>query len=113
MIAPMVKGVVGVDASLKRVQICTENADKLGIKNVKFIRVPPGEKTPFIDNSFDCVTAASSIEQTPNPKETLEEMFRILKPGGKLRMANQKRKRCSLQIEFEYWAKGNPGYTEG
>ncbi len=30
--------------------------------------------------------AASSVEQTPNPKKTLEELYRVLKPGGRLRI---------------------------
>lgn len=48
--------------------------------------MPPGERLPFEDGCFDAVVAASSIEQTPDPKGTLEELYRVLKPGGRLRM---------------------------
>lgn len=86
LMAPMVEEVVGVDGSARRVEVCTENARRLGIENARFVHVPPGEALPFEDASFDGVAAASSIEQTPNAKATLAELCRVLKPGGRLRM---------------------------
>jgi SAM-dependent methyltransferase len=86
LMAPMVEEVVGVDGSKRRVDVCTANAERLGIDNASFVHVPPGEPLPFADDSFDAVTAASSIEGTPDPKATLKELFRVLKPGGRLRM---------------------------
>lgn len=85
-IAPIIEEVVGVDGSARRVEVCRANAQKLGIKNARFIHVPPGNSLPFADNSFDGITAASSIEQTPDPRVTLKELYRILKPGGKIRI---------------------------
>lgn len=86
LMAPMVEEVVGVDGSARRVEVCTENARRLGIENARFVHVPPGETLPFEDASFDGVAAASSIEQTPNAKATLAELCRVLKPGGRLRV---------------------------
>jgi len=86
LIAPMVKQVVGVEGSKRRTDVCTENAEHLGIKNASFVHVRPGEPLPFPDDSFDAVTAASSVEQTPDPNATLTELYRILRPHGRLRM---------------------------
>jgi len=86
LMAPMVEEVVGVDGSARRVEVCTENARRLGIENARFVHVPPGDSLPFEDESFGGVTAASSIEQTPDPQATLSELCRVLKPGGRLRM---------------------------
>lgn len=86
LIAPLVGEVVGVDGSRCRVEVCRCNAQRLGLDNTRFVHVPPGELLPFDDHSFDGVTAASSIEQAPDPKATLKELYRVLKPGGRLRM---------------------------
>lgn len=86
IVAPYAKEVIGLDASLKRVDICTQNAERMGIKNARFINYEANTKMPFEDNTFDGIMAASSIEQTPNPKKTIEELYRILKPGGRLRI---------------------------
>ncbi len=86
LIAPMAGEVVGVDGSPRRVAVCRTNAARLGIQNARFVHVPPGERLPFDDGVFDGVTAASSLEQTPDPRATLRELQRVLKPGGRLRM---------------------------
>jgi len=85
-IAPFVDEVVGVDGSTRRVDVCADNARRLGINNARFAHVPPRRLLPFEDESFDSVTAASSIEQTPDPEATLRELCRVLKPGGRMRM---------------------------
>lgn len=41
-------------------------------------------KTGFPDNSFDAVTNISVIEHTKDKRKVLREIFRLLKPGGKL-----------------------------
>ena len=84
--APFAAEVVGVDASLRRVEVCRDNAARLGISNVEFIHVDPGTALPFEDAAFDGVMAASSVEQTPDPRWSLREIHRVLKPGGRFRI---------------------------
>jgi ubiquinone/menaquinone biosynthesis C-methylase UbiE len=103
LIAPMVDEVVGVEGSEKRVEVCTRNAGRMGIKNVRFVHVPPGERLPFEDNAFDGVAAASSIEQTPDPKATLRELHRVLKPGGLLRAHYESLNRYQGGKERDVW----------
>ncbi|MBN1402462.1 MAG: class I SAM-dependent methyltransferase [Anaerolineae bacterium] len=86
ILAERVSSVVGVDGSPRRVSVCQENAARLGIDNATFVHVPPGEALPFAEGTFDGVTAASSVEQTPDPQATLRELQRVLKPGGRLRL---------------------------
>lgn len=41
-------------------------------------------RLPFADASFDCVTCGYVIEYLPDPRPGLEEIGRVLRPGGKL-----------------------------
>ncbi|MHC4861625.1 MAG: class I SAM-dependent methyltransferase [Planctomycetota bacterium] len=86
IVAPFAGEVVGVDGSRRRVEVCTENARRLGIENASFVHVPAGSALPFEDESFDGVMAASSLEQSPDPRASLSELWRILKPGGRMRI---------------------------
>lgn len=43
-----------------------------------------GEQLPYRDNFFDVVVAADSIEHTFSPEKTLQEIHRVMKPGGDL-----------------------------
>ena len=86
LMAPMVREVVGVEGCKRRAAVCTENAERLGIDNARFICVRPGQSLPFEDAEFDAVVAASSLEQTPDPKAALGELYRVLRPQGRLRM---------------------------
>ncbi len=87
VVAPYVDEVVGVEGSRRRVEVCTENAERLGISNASFAYVEPGTVLPFEDNSFDGIMVATAIEQTPDPKDTLRQLFRVLQNGGRLRIA--------------------------
>ncbi len=86
IVAPFVGDVVGIDGSLRRVQVCTQNAERMGISNAEFTYVAPGASLPFGDDTFDGIMAASSVEQTPDPLATLREFYRVLRPGGRLRL---------------------------
>ncbi|MFC1799909.1 class I SAM-dependent methyltransferase [Candidatus Eisenbacteria bacterium] len=86
ILAPFAREVVGVEGSMKRRQVCEDNAKRMGIANAEFAYAEPGSPMPFADESFDGVTAASSVEQTPDPKATLKELYRVLKPGGRMRI---------------------------
>ncbi len=42
------------------------------------------EALPFVDNSFDRIVANLSLSFAPSPLHALRELFRVLRPGGKL-----------------------------
>ena len=42
------------------------------------------EDLPFHENTFDYVVSNGVIHHTPNTQKSVDEFFRVLKPGGKL-----------------------------
>lgn len=42
-----------------------------------------GETLPFEDNEFDVVYSNGVIHHTPNTQSVIDEMYRVLRPGGK------------------------------
>jgi SAM-dependent methyltransferase len=103
IVAPYTSKVIGVEGSTRRAQVCTENAARLGISNTEFIYVPQGSPLPFEDDTFDGVMAASSIEQSLDPKSTLKELFRVLKPGGRLRISYESLEVYRNGQEHDIW----------
>jgi SAM-dependent methyltransferase len=106
IVAPWAAEVVGVDGSEKRVFVCTENARRLGISNAKFVYAAPDKPLPFDDESFDGIMAASAIEQTPDPHFTVGELFRVLRPGGRLRISYESLGQYSNGLERDLWLWG-------
>lgn len=47
----------------------------------------------FPDDSFDTVATSCTMCSVPNPKQALEEIYRVLRPGGKLLMFEHMRSR--------------------
>lgn len=103
IVAPFAKEVIGLDSSQKRVEVCRENAKRMGITNAKFVSYNSEDRLPFEDNTFDGIMAASSIEQTPNPKKTIEELYRVLKPGGSMRIHYESLNRYKDGFENDIW----------
>ncbi len=52
------------------------------VGNVKYTQVN-AEAIPFPDNSFDCVTIGFGLRNVTDKQRAIEEMFRVLKPGGR------------------------------
>ena len=78
--------VTGITLSPKQVQRATDLAAQQGIPNVNF-RVMNALAMEFPDNSFDLVWACESGEHMPDKARYVQEMVRVLKPGGTLVIA--------------------------
>lgn len=73
----------GITSSSRQVQIGKKYIRENNLKNVKIL---PGDfnKTDFCNNYFDGAFAIESVGYNENIKDFVSEMYRILKPGGKL-----------------------------
>ena len=74
--------VYGIDISEESVAKARKvNAEVLG-KQV-FVSQASAEKLPYDDEMFDLVTAVETVYFWPNLSDCLQEVRRVLKPGGK------------------------------
>jgi MPBQ/MSBQ methyltransferase len=78
--------VTGITLSPKQVARAEQLAEQQGVRNAEF-RVMNALAMDFPDNSFDLVWACESGEHMPDKKKYVEEMVRVLKPGGTLVIA--------------------------
>lgn len=78
--------VTGITLSPNQVKRATELAVEQNVPNAKFT-VMNALEMEFPDNSFDIVWACESGEHMPDKEAYINEMMRVLKPGGKFVMA--------------------------
>lgn len=76
--------VFGVDISAEMLRKARARVDKLRLANVEGLAVMDAEHLEFPDASFDVVMAQYVVTAVPNPEACLDELARVLKPGGEL-----------------------------
>ena len=77
---------MGVDPVPEMLERARRNLAKTGLTNVTFTEAS-GEALPFQDESFDVVLSNGAFNLIPDKTQALGEVFRVLKPGGRLMMA--------------------------
>lgn len=75
--------VVGVDFSAKMLSKAQDKRAKTRCHNVELI-CAKAENLPFPDNAFDCVSTSFALRNVTKVEQTIREMTRVLKTGGKL-----------------------------
>ncbi|MBL1140649.1 MAG: class I SAM-dependent methyltransferase [Proteobacteria bacterium] len=75
--------IIGIDISEGMILEAKKDLEKLGYKNVT-LEVGDATNLAYADNQFDKVLCSEVIEHIPNADKALNEMWRILKPGGHL-----------------------------
>jgi len=105
--------VTGITLSPNQVKRGTELAMERNLPNAKFT-VMNALEMDFPDNTFDIVWACESGEHMPDKEAYINEMMRVLKPGGKFVMATwcqrddrvvpfDKRDKRDLRFLYEEW----------
>jgi ubiquinone/menaquinone biosynthesis C-methylase UbiE len=79
--------VTGSDVATTMVSLARQAAAEQGITGITFCQMD-GEQLDFPDASFDAVTCAFSLFQFPDMSRALAEMWRVLRPGGRVGISN-------------------------
>jgi SAM-dependent methyltransferase len=79
--------VCGIDLTKEMVDLARNNLTGSGMKNIE-IRHVSSEEIPYDDKTFDTVISNGVINLSPCKQELLQEIFRVLKNGGKLQFAD-------------------------
>jgi arsenite methyltransferase len=75
--------VIGIDLSAKEVKHAQSRAAERESENLEFIEADM-ETIPIPDNSVDVVISNGAFCLAPDKEKAFRELFRILKPGGRI-----------------------------
>ena len=86
-LAARAREVVALDITPEMLNKARQRCAEAGLHNVTF-REGSATELPFADDSFDAVVTRLSVHHFPEPRLVLAEMFRVLRPGGTLVLAD-------------------------
>lgn len=76
--------VTGIDISEKMLAIGRQKISRKGLSNRIALQLADSENMPFTDHSFDAAISAFGVRNFENLEKGIAEMFRVLKPHGKI-----------------------------
>ncbi len=81
-------GVATLEFEAEGVDTARKNAADAGVADrIRFLR-GDAARLPFADGTFDLVASANLIHHLEKPAESVREMLRVCKPGGRLVVAD-------------------------
>lgn len=98
---------IGLDISPDMISIAERNAEEYGLsERVKYVH-SGGHKMPFDDEQFDAVFTNGSLHEWSQPKDTFNEIWRVLRRGGRVFVSDLRRDMLFLMRWF-LWINTKP-----
>jgi len=79
--------VIGIDMTRSMLGLARQSAGRMGLQNVE-LHEGLIEALPVADASIDVVTSNGVIDLVPDKDAVLDEIDRVLRPGGRLQLAD-------------------------
>jgi ubiquinone/menaquinone biosynthesis C-methylase UbiE len=90
----------GLDISPDMVALAERNAREYGLAHrVEYVS-SSGSTMPFDDNTFDAAFTSGSLHEWTDPRSTFDEMWRVVKPSGKVFISDLRRDMFTLAWWF-------------
>jgi phosphatidylethanolamine/phosphatidyl-N-methylethanolamine N-methyltransferase len=80
--------ITGVDLSKPMLEIARRRVTELNLQNVDDLLVMDAMNLDFPEASFDAVVAPYVLTVVPDAERTLDEMARVVRPGGEIILVN-------------------------
>jgi demethylmenaquinone methyltransferase/2-methoxy-6-polyprenyl-1,4-benzoquinol methylase len=76
--------IIGVDISRGMLDVADKKIKERNLQDVFSVALGDSEGLQFEDNKFDAITVAFGVRNYENLEKGLSDMYRVLKPGGKI-----------------------------
>lgn len=100
---PRTARVTGIDLSAPMMKIARQRIARLRLRQVKALQVMDAAALEFESESFDVALAPYVMSVVPRPRRVLDEMWRVLRPGGQLVLVNHFSATRGVRSQFEAW----------
>jgi SAM-dependent methyltransferase len=88
----------GVDLTEAAIRLCRRRFELMTLPG-RFL-VGSAEALPFDDRSFDCVCSMGVLHHTPDTARAVQEVFRVLRPGGRVILMFYHRDSFQYRLKF-------------
>lgn len=92
---------VGIDMSGKKISSARSRASCSSLDHLTAFALSDAELLPFKDGSFDAIVSECSFSLLPQKESAVREMYRVMKKGGALAIADVARPRNECQNGYE------------
>jgi ubiquinone/menaquinone biosynthesis C-methylase UbiE/ribosomal protein S27AE len=90
--------VTGIDLSRRMLRMAAQKLKyEIDHQQLHLIHTP-AETIPFLDGYFDVVTCLEALEFMVSPRKVLEEIVRVVRPGGIILLTNRQGRDATLML---------------